>query len=78
MDIGSGGAPWDLYLAFIDQPRTTMARVQYNPDLFEVKTIERMIAQYCQLLERLARNPAQRLSQTRSSSDSLSLAWDHS
>jgi hypothetical protein len=69
MEIGSGGTPWDLYLAFIDQPQATIARVQYNTDLFESETIARIMGQYVQLLETLARNPAQRLSEARSPSD---------
>jgi len=74
MEIGSGGTPWDLYLAFIDQPQRTMARVQYSTDLFEAEMIARMMAHYFRLLGTLARTPAQRLSETRSSSDYTALA----
>lgn len=74
MDIGNGGTPWDLYLAFIDQPQGTIARVQYSTDLFELATIDRMMTQYCDLLEDLARNPSQRVSKFRLSSDITTLA----
>jgi surfactin family lipopeptide synthetase A len=63
MDIGSGGAPWDLYLAFINRPTETAARVQYNPDLFDVETITRMMADYQTLLRVVVDNPSGRLSQ---------------
>jgi aspartate racemase len=63
MDIGSGGAPWDLYLAFINRPTETAARVQYNPDLFDVETITRMMADYQTLLRVVTENPSRRISQ---------------
>jgi hypothetical protein len=65
MDIESGGAPWDLYIAFIDQPNATMARVQYDTDLFESGEIERMMAQYLGLLGALASNVEGHLSGVR-------------
>jgi Condensation domain len=63
MDIESGGAPWDLYLAFINRPGKTMVRAQYNPDLFEPGTITRMISDYETLLRAVAADPAARISQ---------------
>jgi hypothetical protein len=63
MDIGSGGAPWDLYLAFIKRPAETTVRAQYNPDLFDAATIKRMIADYQTLLRAVTDNPAGRVSQ---------------
>ena len=62
MDISSGGAPWDLYLAFIDGQNGIMGRVQYNPDLFEVKTITRMVRHYGELLHIITVNPDKCLS----------------
>ena len=62
MDIGSGGSPWDLYVAFINRPTETMARVQYNPDLFDVKTITSMMADYQTLLHAVTGNPSSRIS----------------
>src|SRR5262249_26127739 len=57
MDIESGGAPWDLYIAFIDQPEETMARVQYNPDIFSSETIEHVLRDYQDLLAGVTDSP---------------------
>jgi hypothetical protein len=57
MDIESGGAPWDLYIAFIDQPAETMARVQYNPDIFPSETIEHVLCDYRELLAAVTDHP---------------------
>lgn len=57
MDVESGGAAWDLYIAFIDSPREMMGRVQYNPDLFETETITRTLRDLAVLLEALAVQP---------------------
>ena len=62
MDIENGGAPWDLYIAFIDDPSGLMGRVQYNPDLFASVTITRMLEDFRQLLESACGNPLKRLS----------------
>jgi hypothetical protein len=43
MDVESGGSPWPLYLAFIDRPEGIIGRVQFNPDLFEIVTIKRLL-----------------------------------
>ena len=40
MDVESGGSPWPLYLAFIDRPEGIIGRVQFNPDRFEIGTIQ--------------------------------------
>ena len=63
MDIGSGGAPWELYVAFIRRPEETLARVQYNPDVFDAGTITRMMADYQTLLRAVTDNPVVRVSQ---------------
>jgi len=69
MDIESGGAPWDLYVAFIDRPGGVMGRLQYNTDLFEAETIAGMWKHLQQLLENLTANPGQRLSELKSLRD---------
>jgi surfactin family lipopeptide synthetase A len=66
MDVESGGAPWDLYLAFIDAPRGMMGRAQYNPDLFERETILGTFRDFQQVLERVSAAPLVRLSEVRS------------
>jgi Condensation domain len=63
MDLGSGGSPWDLYLAFIHRPNATVVRVQYDPDLFDEAAITRMVADYETLLDAVNENPAARISQ---------------
>jgi hypothetical protein len=63
MDIESGGAPWDLYLAFIERPSGIMGRAQYNPDLFEIEIIEQVWEHLRCLLETVSTNPAARLSE---------------
>lgn len=59
MDIESGGASWDLYIAFIDGPNGMIGRAQYNPDLFEPMTIALMLEDLQSLLEAATTNPSQ-------------------
>ena len=63
MDADSGGAPWELYIAFISQPAGMAVRIQYNPDLFEAATITQMLNDYQGILESMCANPSSRLSQ---------------
>ena len=65
MDVESGGASWDLYIAFIDRPNGMIGRAQYNPDLFERPAITAMLGDLRSLLESVALNPEQRLSDLR-------------
>ena len=67
MDIASGGAPWDLYLAFIDGQNGIEGRAQYNPDLFEGETITRMLQDYRRLLEVVCAAPEKQVSEMRGS-----------
>jgi len=53
MDASNGGAPWDLYLAFIPKPAGLTGRIQYNTDLFRPATITRMVS-HLQLTMRAA------------------------
>jgi len=61
MDVESGGAPWDLYLAFIDRPEGILGRAQYNSDLFEPETITRMLEHFQRFLEAAGAGPGKRL-----------------
>jgi hypothetical protein len=63
MDINSGGAPWDLYLAFIDAGEGMLGRAQYNPDLFDSRTIARMVQNYQELLHTVSTNADKCLSE---------------
>jgi len=59
MDVESGGAFWDLYMAFISRPGVVKGRVQYNPDLFYSKTIAHMLDHLRQVLQRAIVDPKQ-------------------
>jgi hypothetical protein len=62
MDVSSGGASWDLYIAFIDRPDGMIGRAQYNPDLFEPPAVTAMLDDLRSLLESVVLNPEPRLS----------------
>jgi hypothetical protein len=63
MDADSGGAPWDLYVAFIDRAEEILGRVQYNPDLFESAAISGMLNDLQSLMKVITEDPGQRLSE---------------
>lgn len=65
MDVGSGGAPWDLYIAFIDRPEGIMGRLQYNPNAFESEVIGRMLHDYENVLAVLCAGPAKNIGQVK-------------
>ncbi|GER91700.1 hypothetical protein KDW_58620 [Dictyobacter vulcani] len=54
---------FDLSLVLADTAQGFSCAVEYNTDLFEQVTVERMFAHWQNLLASLVRNPAQRLSQ---------------
>jgi Condensation domain len=62
MDIGSGGAMWDLYVAFIDRQNGLIGRAQYNPDIFSGEQITRMLSDLEALLAICASQPQWKLS----------------
>jgi surfactin family lipopeptide synthetase A len=51
MDIEGGGSPWPLYCAFIDRPEGIVGRVQWNPDLVEIETVEQLLQEFDETLE---------------------------
>ena len=63
MDLESGGAVWDLYIAFIYRPTGMLGRVQYNPDLFEAETITRTVEDLQNVLDCVTRNPGVHLAE---------------
>jgi hypothetical protein len=63
MDAESGGAKLDLYIAFIDRPEGLHARVQFNPDIFEVESMTQMVKDFRVLLETIALYPERRASE---------------
>jgi hypothetical protein len=60
MDV-CGGAKWDLYLELSERSSGMIGRAQYNPDLFEVATVQRMVGHYHALLEVCTNDPNKRL-----------------
>ncbi len=64
MDAESGGAPWDLYLAFIEDADGIIGRIQYNPDIFEFETITQMMTQLQLLMKAVTEDPTEPLSKT--------------
>ncbi len=59
MDVESGGASWDLYIAFIDRPDGLIGRAQFNPDLFHPEEISLMLEDLERLLGQACANPLQ-------------------
>jgi surfactin family lipopeptide synthetase A len=62
MDAESGGAIWDLYIAFIERPSELAGRIQYNPDLFNAATIAHLARDLSALLAAALMNPEWRVS----------------
>jgi Condensation domain len=62
LDVESGGTPWDMYLAFIDQTDGLSGRVQYNSDFFTSEQIARTIQDLEELIELCSTNADRRVS----------------
>jgi hypothetical protein len=65
MDASSGGAVWDLYLAFINGMDEIVGRAQYNPDVFEGHTIRHVLQDLQTMMQTMAADPGQRVSSLR-------------
>jgi surfactin family lipopeptide synthetase A len=63
MDAQSGGAIWDLYLAFIERSNELLGRIQYNSDLFDLAKIARLVRDLSALLAATVTHPEQRMSE---------------
>ena len=59
----SGTSKFDLTLSIIDTGSELTSLVEYNPDLFEAATIERILAHYKTILDAIATSPDLKLSQ---------------
>jgi hypothetical protein len=57
MDVNSGGARWDLYLAFDVRCERILVRAQYNPDLFDRKAMGYVVRDFEILLQAAAAAP---------------------
>ena len=62
IELDSGTAKFDLTLYMIERADGLTARVEYNTDLFDSATIRRMLTHFESILEGLARDPDQHLS----------------
>jgi len=58
-EIDNGFAVFDLTLDMMDDGEQLLGAVEYNSDLFDVATVERLIGHYERLLESIVHKPAQ-------------------
>lgn len=72
MDVGNGGAPWDLYIAFLDRADGLIGRAQYNVDLFDREAVRRVLSDLEVLLETLIASPDLHLADVHKRTDKLS------
>ncbi len=63
LHIGQGGAPFDLMMEMGQRDGKFSGLMQYNTDLFDATTIERMAAHFATLLGGIVADPGQRVSQ---------------
>jgi amino acid adenylation domain-containing protein len=63
MEVHSGTSNFDLFVEFSEHPEGLAGRVVYNRDLFDRATIQRLLGHFQVLLEELATNPDQSVSQ---------------
>ncbi|MGH2508157.1 MAG: non-ribosomal peptide synthetase, partial [Ktedonobacteraceae bacterium] len=63
MDVTVGTSKFDLSLELDDRPEGLIGRFEYNSDLFDASTIERMVGHWQTLLTSIVANPAQRLTE---------------
>ncbi len=59
LPVNSGKATFDLTLALAESPQGLTGYVEYNTDLFDAETIERMVGHFQTLLESVVANPDQ-------------------
>jgi non-ribosomal peptide synthetase component F len=60
--VHTSTSKFDLTVTAAEVGKTLMGSFEYNTDIFEATTIERMMDQYRRLLEAVVENPEQRLS----------------
>ncbi len=61
--IGQGGAPLDLMMLMGEKDGELLCALQYNTDLFDDTTIERMAGHFATLLDGVIADPGRRLSE---------------
>ncbi|MEH2127084.1 amino acid adenylation domain-containing protein [Nostoc sp.] len=76
----SKGAAFDLSLTILEEPGSLKGTWNYNTDLFDDSTIERMMGHFVTLLEAIVANPQQRIDQipllTQSEEQQLLIEWN--
>ncbi len=63
LHVGQGGAPFDLMTEMAEHDGKLSGVLQYNTDLFDATTIERMAGHYATLLGGIVADPDRRVSQ---------------
>ena len=63
LHVGQGGAPFDLMMEMAEHGGKLSGVLQYNTDLFDANTIDRMAGHFATLLAGAAADPGQRVSQ---------------
>jgi amino acid adenylation domain-containing protein len=61
--VDSGTSMFDLTFYIWEEGKGLSGKIEYNTDLFDVETIERMATQFTKLLEGIIMNPESRLSE---------------
>jgi surfactin family lipopeptide synthetase A len=81
IEIESSTTQLDLTLEIFDSINGLAGRFEYNTDLFEQSTIERMAGHFQNLLEAIATNPQQKVSQipllSPSEQQKILIDWNH-
>ncbi len=80
MDVTVGTSKFDLSLELDDRPEGLIGRFEYNTDLFDSATIDRMVGHWHALLEGVVADPAQRLKDlpllTEAERQQIVVAWN--
>ena len=80
LDIDPGIARFDLHVFMTEEEGRLKGYFEYNIDLFETATIERMVAHFQTLLDGIAANPEQRISDlpllSKTESHQLLIGWN--
>ncbi|HEY9850992.1 MAG TPA: amino acid adenylation domain-containing protein [Leptolyngbyaceae cyanobacterium] len=63
LDIQTDTAKFDLILDVEERPEGIIGRIEYNTDLFDAATIDRMLGHFQTLLEGIVADPVQKISQ---------------
>jgi amino acid adenylation domain-containing protein len=61
IDIGNQSSKFDLTIFFVERPENMSAWFEYNTDLFDATTIQRLLSHLQTLLESITANPEQSL-----------------